>query len=75
MDLTEKFFPELLKLPEVARVLRISRTTAYTLAANGQIPCVRFGGSVRVLRSDLDALLAGSGKNTAPAGDGQGDNR
>ncbi|MHB1338914.1 MAG: helix-turn-helix domain-containing protein [Bellilinea sp.] len=65
----------MLKLPEVARVLRISRTTAYSLAAEGVIPSIRIGGSVRVLRSELDALLARSGVNTAPAGNGQGDNR
>jgi len=63
-------FPELLKLPEVARVLRISRTTAYTLAAEGVIPCIKIGGSVRVLRSVVDRILA---ENPAPAGNGQGE--
>jgi len=59
----DKSFPELLKLPEVAKILRISRTTAYSLAASGKIPSIRIGGSVRVLRSDLEAILRSNSLN------------
>lgn len=49
--------PGVLTLPQVARILQISRTAAYTLAANGSLPALRVGGCVRVLKSDLAALI------------------
>jgi len=62
--LTDRPLPELLKLPEVALALRVSRTTAYTLAVKGILPSLRFGGSVRVLRTDLEAFIAGTRDNS-----------
>lgn len=50
-------YPGVMTLPEVAKVLRFSRTKAYSLAANGIIPALRLGGSVRVLKSDLANLI------------------
>lgn len=41
---------EWLKVPEVAEVLRIARSRAYELVADGEIPAVRIGRSVRVSR-------------------------
>ncbi|MGB3635683.1 MAG: helix-turn-helix domain-containing protein, partial [Rubrobacteraceae bacterium] len=38
---------EWLKVPEVAEVLRIARSRAYELVADGEIPAVRIGRSVR----------------------------
>ena len=49
---------EYLKVPEVAKTLRIARSRAYELVAEGQIPAVRIGRSVRVPRHELDQWLA-----------------
>lgn len=44
---------EWLKVPEVAEVLRIARSRAYELVADGEIPAVKIGRSVRVSRKEL----------------------
>ena len=49
---------EYLKVPEVARVLRIACSRAYELVADGEIPAVKIGRSVRVNRKELDRWLA-----------------
>jgi excisionase family DNA binding protein len=49
-----------LTIPQVARYLMISPLRAYALAAEGKIPCVHFGRSVRVVRADLEKMLAGA---------------
>jgi excisionase family DNA binding protein len=48
---------EYLKVPEVAEVLRIARNRAYELVAEGEIPSVRIGRSVRVSRKELERWL------------------
>ncbi len=48
---------EYLKVPEVARIIRVARSRAYELVAEGEIPSVRIGRSVRVSRRDLDRWL------------------
>ena len=48
---------EWLKVPEVAEQLRIARSRAYELVADGEIPAVRIGRSVRVSRKGLDRWL------------------
>jgi excisionase family DNA binding protein len=48
---------EFLKVPEVARELRIARSRAYELVANGTIPAVKIGRSVRVSRKELERWL------------------
>ena len=49
---------KLLKCPEVAEILSISKATAYLLVRDGTIPSVRFGGkSVRVRPEDLEAFI------------------
>lgn len=48
---------EWLKVPEVAEVLRIARSRAYELIADGEVPAVRIGRSVRVNRRELDRWL------------------
>ena len=48
---------EYLKVPEVAKVLRIARSRAYELVADGEIPAVKIGRSVRVSRRELDRWL------------------
>lgn len=59
--------PGVLTLPQVAEVLQISRTAAYNLAAAGALPALRIGGSVRVLKTDLAALIM----QRAPAAGGE----
>ncbi len=48
---------EWLKVPKVAEVLRIARSRAYELVADGKIPAVKIGRSVRVSRKELDLWL------------------
>ncbi len=48
---------EYLKVPEVARVIRVARSRAYELVAEGDIPSIRIGRSVRVSRRELDKWL------------------
>jgi excisionase family DNA binding protein len=48
---------EFLKVPEVAKELRIARSRAYELVANGTIPAVKIGRSVRVSRKELECWL------------------
>lgn len=50
---------EWLKVPEVAELLRVARSRAYELVADGEIPAVRIGRSVRVSRKELDRWLEG----------------
>ncbi|MDP9437188.1 MAG: helix-turn-helix domain-containing protein [Actinomycetota bacterium] len=45
---------EWLKVPEV---LRIARSRAYELVADGEIPSVRIGRSLRVSRRELETWL------------------
>ena len=44
---------EFLKVPEVAQELQIARSRAYELVADGTIPAVKIGRSVRVSRKEL----------------------
>ena len=48
---------EYLKVPEVAAVLRIAHSRAYELVADGKIPSIRIGRSIRVSRRKLDDWL------------------
>lgn len=48
---------EWMKVPEVASELRIARSRAYELVADGEIPSVRTGRSVRVNRRKLERWL------------------
>jgi len=51
---------ELLRLSEVAKLLRISRATAYRLCSSGQLRHVRIVNSIRIARADLERLLRSS---------------
>ncbi len=59
--------PAYLRVPEVARILSISRTAAYELVERGTLPCVRIGRSVRVRYAVLLDYLAAL--EAAPDGD------
>jgi len=50
-------YPAVLTVPEVARLLRRSRSRTYTLIRSGQLRSVRIAGSRRVLRHDLECFL------------------
>ncbi len=50
--------PLLLRVNEVARLLGVSRSTAYAIVATGELPSVRLGRAVRVRRTDLEAWLS-----------------
>ena len=49
--------PEWLKVPEVAKALRIARSRVYELISSGEIPSIRIGRSVKVSRKELDRWL------------------
>ena len=46
-----------LTVPEVAKMLRMSRQTIYNMVKAGDIPHFRIGNKVRFNRVDLDALM------------------
>jgi excisionase family DNA binding protein len=48
---------EYLKVAEVARIIRVARSGAYELVAEGENPSIRIGRSVRVSRRELDRWL------------------
>ena len=52
-----KLMDELLNGKDVAKILNVSLAYAYGLMAQGQIPSVRFGRSVRVRKVDLEAFI------------------
>jgi excisionase family DNA binding protein len=60
-------WPAFLTLDEAASILRVARSTAYEMAASGNLPTVKFGGrSLRVPRGVL-ACLAGEQLVSVPA--------
>lgn len=48
---------DILILPEVAELLRLSEKTAYRLVAGGKLPGFKVGGSWRFRRTDIDAWI------------------
>lgn len=48
---------KLLRMQEVAETLQISAAKAYQLAKSGELPCVKFGRSVRVREEDLEKFI------------------
>lgn len=48
---------QMLKAPQVAEILNISRAFAYKLINQGDIPSVKIGKSVRVRQEDLEAFI------------------
>lgn len=50
--------PRLLSLRAISEQTTIPRPTLYTLIANGELPVVRIGRSVRVDERDLVAFIA-----------------
>ena len=59
MASTTEGLPPLLKVPEAAKFLRISRNVAYAAIRGGTIPSIRVGSSIRVPRSRLLEMIDG----------------
>jgi excisionase family DNA binding protein len=49
---------ELWTVGEVAQILRVSRPTVYRLVESGELPAHRIGGSIRIGRDDLLAVIS-----------------
>jgi excisionase family DNA binding protein len=65
LERIQKFFPvdrdsecRTVSIEDAGRILGISRGSAYTAAANGDIPTIRIGKRLLVPRAALDRLLA-----------------
>jgi excisionase family DNA binding protein len=56
----------LLRSDEVAEILKVSVSMAYTLMRRGDIPTVRIGSSVRVRKEDLDRYITENVSQSAP---------
>ena len=50
-----------LDVPEVARLLGISRATAYALANSGQLPVIRLGKRLVIPKAALEKMLQEAG--------------
>jgi excisionase family DNA binding protein len=46
-------------VPNAAKVLGISRASAYKAAKNGELPVIKLGKRVLVLRDGLQKMIAG----------------
>jgi excisionase family DNA binding protein len=51
--------PEVLTVPETARVMRLGRDATYEAIRRGEIPAIRIGRRVLVAKRALRRLLAG----------------
>ena len=49
---------EILTIEEVAAYLKAGKRTVYRLAANGQLPAFKLGGTWRFRRGELDRWIA-----------------
>lgn len=54
-----------MNVEEAAKLLSIGRNQAYDGVARGEIPHLRIGKRILVLREPLERLLAGEGKASA----------
>ena len=60
--------PVFITVPHAARLLGLTRTSAYRLAASGELPSRRLGGRVYVIVQQLRVLVA---QPDATGGDAQ----
>ncbi len=51
----------LLTADELARVLRVGRTTVYRWAKEGRLPSVKIGKTVRFNRLEIEKIIHGDG--------------
>lgn len=59
---------ETITVPEVAKMLRLSRQTIYNFVRDGKLPCFKIGTKVRFRRADIEALM-----NPTPTTQSQGE--
>ncbi len=57
----------LLKIPEAARLLDISRGLAYELVARGELPSIRLGRVIRIPRHSLEQWINRRAQEGLPA--------
>ncbi len=57
--------PDFCSLEEFAGVFQVSRSTAYRMAAQGNIPCFRVGRRVIVSKEHLKRWIDGSGATSS----------
>lgn len=57
--------PAVLSVPEVAKILRLSRSQAYEYVHQGLIPCIRLGKSIRVPKAAFLKFLEGQSSTTS----------
>ena len=57
---------ETLTVQELAKYLRVSRQTIYTMIRAGKLPHFRIGNKVRFKKADIDAMT-----NTKPTNQGE----
>jgi len=50
-------------VPEVAKLLGLSRAATYAAARNGQIPSIRIGRRIIILKIALERMLNDAGTN------------
>jgi excisionase family DNA binding protein len=60
-DVTPTFQPLTYSVPEAARLLGINRNTAYQLAARGELPTLRLGKRILVVRASFEKWLESAG--------------
>ena len=48
---------ELLSVPEVARMLNVSRGSVYNMTRSGRIPAIRVGSMFRFVPAEIEAWL------------------
>jgi excisionase family DNA binding protein len=58
--------PLMLTVREVAQILRIGRNEAYAAVADGSLPSVRIGRSIRIPRNSLGTLLGAARDASRP---------
>ena len=49
--------PKFYTIPEIGKILRISRPTVEKLLASGELPCVHFGKVKRIPKDEFDIFV------------------
>lgn len=56
--------PALISVPQAARILGLSRASAYRYAAAGELPTKRFGSRIYIITAKIKPLIDGSEEST-----------
>lgn len=62
---------EVLKLKDVATLLKVSEKTVYSMAQSGELPAFKVRGQWRFSRKDIDAWIEQQKQTPQDLGDGQ----